>query len=126
MLHRIERISEQGARPATRLQHPAQALPQTLPKVMRGFGRPCRGQGQVLGTLVRQTAQHLVDLGGGMATWAQEAKALLPQDTHLREAQRQRLLGALEAASDAHRQSATQSQRLTQGHQLGQCQIVNA
>src|SRR5207249_9196747 len=83
-------------------------------------------QGKVLVTLVRQTEQHLLDLGGGIATWSQEAKALLHQDTHLREAQRQRLLRDLEAASDAHRQIAKQSQRLTQGKKLGQCKIVNA
>ena len=126
MLHLLERISEQCARPATRLKHPAQDLHQTLHKVMRGFGRQCRGQGKVLVTLVRQTEQHLLDLGGGIATWSQEAKALLHQDTHLREAQRQRLLRDLEAASDAHRQIAKQSQRLTQGKKLGQCKIVNA
>jgi Transposase DDE domain len=126
MLHLIERISEQCARPATRLKHPAQELHQTLHKVMRGFGRQCRGQGKVLVTLVRQTEQHLLDLGGGIATWSQEAKALLHQDTHLREAQRQRLLRDLEAASDAHRQIAQQSQRLTQGKKLGQCKIVKA
>ena len=73
MLHLIERISAQCARPATRLKHPAQELHQTLHKVMRGFGRQCRGQGKVLVTLVRQTEQHLLDLGGGIATWSQEA-----------------------------------------------------
>jgi hypothetical protein len=126
MLHLIERISAQCARPATRLKHPAQELHQTLHKVMRGFGRQCRGQGKVLVTLVRQTEQHLLDLGGSIATWSQEATALLHQDTHLREAQRQRLLRDLEAASDAHRQITKQSQRLTQGKKLGQCKIVNA
>jgi hypothetical protein len=126
MLPLIERISEQCARPATRLKHPAQDLPQPLPQVMRGFGRPCRGHGQVLVTLVRQTAQHLLDLGGGIATWSQEAKALLHQDPHLRAAQRQRLWCDLEAASDAPRQSAKQAQRLTQGTKLGQCKSVHA
>lgn len=126
MLHLIEQISAQCALPATRLKHPAQDLHQTLLKVMRGFGRQCRGHGKVFVTLVRQTEQHLLDLGGAIATWSQEAKALLHQDTHLREAQRQRLVRALEAASDAHRQIAKQSQRLTQGKKLGQCKIVNA
>jgi len=126
MLHLIERISEQCAFPATRLKHPAQELHQALHKVMRGFGRQCRGQGKVLVALVRQTAQHLLELGGAIALWSQEAQALLHQDTHLREAQRQRLLRDLEAASDAHRQIAKQSQRLTQGKKLGQCKIVHA
>jgi hypothetical protein len=126
MLHLIEQISAQCALPATRLKHPAQDLHQTLRKVMRGLGRQCRGQGQVFVTLVRQTAQHLWDLGGALATWSHEAKALLHQDTHLCEAQRQRLVRDLEAASDAHRQSVKQSQRLTQGKKLGQCKIVKA
>ena len=93
---------------------------------MRGFGRPCRGQGKVFVTLVRQTERHLLDLGGAIETWTQETKALLHHTASLRETQRQRLLRDLEAASDAHRQIATQSQRLTQGKRLEHGKIVNA
>ena len=70
--------------------------------------------------------KQLLDLGGSIATWAQEAKELLYQDPHLREAQRERLRRDLEAASDAHRHIAKQSHRLTQGKKLAQCKIVNA
>ena len=93
---------------------------------MRSFGRQCRGQGKVFVTLVRQTEQHLLDLGRNIETWGQDAKAFLHQDSSLSQAQRERLLRDLEAASDAHRQIAKQSQRLTQGKKLAQCKIVNA
>jgi hypothetical protein len=93
---------------------------------MRGFGRQCRGQGKVFVSLVRQTEQHLLDLGHGIEAWAQQATAFLPQDTTLSQPQRERLLRDLEAASAAHRHIAKQSQRLTQGKKLTQCKIVNA
>jgi hypothetical protein len=104
----------------------ALALHQSLQKVMRSFGRQCRGQGKVFVTLVRQTERHLLELGEPLETWTQKAKDLLHQDTKLREAQRQHLLRDLEAASDVHRQVVTQSQRLTQGKKLSQFKIVNA
>jgi len=93
---------------------------------MRGFGRQCRGQGKIFVKLVRQTERHLLERGDSIETWTQQAKALLHQDPHLAEAQRQRLLRDLEAASDAHRQIVKQSQRLTPGKKLNQCKIVNA
>jgi hypothetical protein len=108
------------------LNQQARELRQTLHKVMRGFGRQCRGQGTVFVTLVRQTERHLWDLGGAMETWTQETKALLHHTASLRETQRQRLLRDLEAASEAHRQIAKQSQRLTHGTRLEHCKIVKA
>lgn len=93
---------------------------------MRGFGRQGRGQGKVFVTLVRQTEKQLLELGGSIATWSQEAKDLLDQAPHLSEVQRGRLLRDLEAASDAHRHIVKQSQRLTQGKKLPQYTIVNA
>src|ERR1043166_892781 len=93
---------------------------------MRGFGRQCRGQGKVFVTLVRQTEKQLLDLGGSLATWAQEAQDLLHQTSHLDEARRGRLLRDLTAASAAHRHITKQSQRLTQGKALSQYKIVNA
>ena len=104
----------------------ARELHQSLQTVMRSFGRQCRGQSKVFVKLVRQTEQHLLDLGEPIETWTQEAKDLLHQDTELSEAQRQHLLRDLEAASEAHRQVVKQSQRLTQGKKLGQFKIVNA
>jgi len=99
---------------------------QSLQKVMRSFGRQCRGQGKVFVKLVRQTEQRLLDLDESIETWTQQAKDLLHQDAELSEAQRQHMLRDLEAASDAHRQVVKQSQRLTQGKKLGQFKIVNA
>lgn len=93
---------------------------------MRSFGRQCRGQGRVFVTRVRQTERHLLELGDAIETWTQQAKDLLHQEPHLGEAQRQRLLRDLEAASDAHRQITKPSQRLTQGKKLSQFKIVNA
>jgi Transposase DDE domain len=93
---------------------------------MRGFGRQCRGHGKVFVTLVRQTEKQLLELGGSMATWAQEAQDLLSQASHLDEARRRRLLRDLAAASDAYRHITQQSQRLTQGKPLTQYKIVNA
>jgi hypothetical protein len=104
----------------------ARTLQHDLHKVMRRFGRQCRGQGKVFVKLVRQTEQCLLEVGGAIETWAQEAQVLLHQDTQLREAQRQRLLRDLEMARDAHRQIAKHSQRLTHGKKLSQCKIVNA
>ena len=93
---------------------------------MRGFGRQCRGQGKVFVKLVRQTERKLLELGDSIELWSQKAKELLCQDTNLSEAQRERLLRDLESASDAHRQIAKQSQRLTRGKKLSQFKIVNA
>ena len=93
---------------------------------MRGFGRQCRGQGQVFVTLVRRTAKPWLDLGGSLATWAQEAQDLLHQTSHLDEARRGRLLRDLTAASEAHRPITKPSQRLTQGKARSQDKIVKA
>ncbi len=93
---------------------------------MRSFGRQCRGQGKVFVTLVRQTEKQLLELGGALTTWTQEAKALLEQAPHLSVVQRGRLQRDLEAASDAHRHIVKQSQRLTQGKKLTQYKIVKA
>jgi len=76
--------------------------------------------------LVRHTEKQLLELGGSLGTWAQEAHDFLRQDAQLDEAQRGRLLRDLAAASDAHRQITKQSQRLTQGKPLSQYKIVNA
>jgi len=93
---------------------------------MRSFGRQCRGKRKVFVTLVRQTEKQLLELGGSIATWAQEAQDLLRQSPHVQEAQRRHLLRDLAMASDAHRHITKQSQRLTQGKPLSQYKIVNA
>jgi hypothetical protein len=108
------------------LKPAAQDLRQQLQKIMRGFGRQCRGQGKVFVTLVRQTEKQLLEVGDALATWAQEAHELLGQGSHLSEGQRGRLQRDLHAAQEAHRHIVKQSQRLTQGKKLPHAKIVNA
>jgi hypothetical protein len=103
-----------------------QELNQRLKKVLRGFGRQCRGQGKVFVKLVRDTARHLFALGEPIAIWTQQAREYLHQDRLRSYAQRERLLRDLEATSAAHRHITKQSQRLTQGKKLAHCKIVKA
>jgi hypothetical protein len=93
---------------------------------MRSFGRQCRGQGKVFVKVVRETERHLFTLGAPLEAWTAPARADLHQDQGRSQAQRERLLRDLEAASAAHRDIAQQSQRLTQGTKLAHCTIVNA
>jgi hypothetical protein len=89
-----------------------QQLHHDLAKIMRRFGRQCRGQGKVFVPLVRQTETQLLVTGspvGGLARAAQE-----------------RLATQLTGALAAHHQIVTQSRRLTQGKLLTQGKIVNA
>ena len=120
------KIARQCGARTPQLTSPAEELQGHLQKVMRGFGRQCRGQGKVFVKLVRQTERQLLELGHPIEGWSQQAQELLDQDTHVSEAQRERLLRDLEAASDAHRQITRQSQHLTQGKKLSQFNIVNA
>lgn len=108
------------------MSHQAQELSEALKKVMRRFGRQCRGQGKVFVKLVRATERHLLALGEPIEAWTQQATECLHQDRVRSQAQRARLLRDLEATRIAHRQITKQSQRLTQGKKLSQCKIVNA
>jgi hypothetical protein len=108
------------------LSQQAQALSQSLHKVMRGFGRQCRGQGKVFVKLVRETERHLLALGDPIEAWSQHARESLHQDRVRSQSQRERLLRELEVTSTAHRHITKQSQRLTQGKKLAHCKIVNA
>jgi len=116
----------QGAPPAQAVSQQARELSQVLQKVMRSFGRQCRGQGTVFVKLVRETEGHLFVLGHPIEAWSQQARECLHQDRVRRQAQRERLLRDLEATHTAHRHITQQSQRLTQGKKLAQCKIVNA
>ena len=93
---------------------------------MRSFGRQCRGQSKVFVRLVRETERHLLTLGEPLEAWTEQARQGLSQDSTRSQAQRERLLRDLEAASAAHRHITKQSQRLTQGKKLAHCKIVNA
>jgi hypothetical protein len=51
----IARIAQRCSRRTTQVQRQAHSLQQEITKVMRGFGRQCRGHGHVLVKLVRHT-----------------------------------------------------------------------
>jgi hypothetical protein len=93
---------------------------------MRGFGRSCRGQGQVFVKLVRHTEQQLLTRGEPIKTFALKARERLEQTLTLREAQRQRLTLALTTAMSHHEDIRKQSTRLTQGKKLSHSKLVNA
>jgi Transposase DDE domain len=93
---------------------------------MRCFGRQCRGQGRVFVHLVRHTEQKLLALGEPITALGQQAQHLLGQATTLRAAQRTRLTEAFTAALHSHADVRKQSTRLTQGHKLLRCKLVNA
>ena len=116
----------QGAPPAQAVSQQARELSQVLQKVMRSFGRQCRGQGKVFVKLVRETEGHLLVLGHPIEAWSQQARECLHQDRVRRQAQRERRRRDLEATHTAHRHITQQSQRLTQGKKLAQCKIVHA
>ena len=93
---------------------------------MRGFGRPCRGQGRVFVTLVRHTERQLLALGQPIQALGPQAQQLLDQANDLQDSQRQRLTRELNAAMDAQEHIRKPSGRLTQGKKLSHCQIVKA
>jgi hypothetical protein len=108
------------------LKTQAQEQLQDLAKVMRRFGRPCRGQGKVFVQLVRQTETHLLTTGAPVVTLAQTAQAQVQTAPELTEDQRAHWDVTLTLALLAHQQIVTQSRRLTHGKPLTQCKIVNA
>ena len=119
-------MAQRCSRRASRLRGQAQNLQQELQKVMRGFGRQCRGQGRVFVTLVRQTERQLLALGQPIHALGQQAQQLLDHTNNLQAAHRQRLTSTLNAAMHAQEHIRKQSGRLTQGKKLSHCKIVNA
>ena len=122
----IEDITQQCSRRATGLTRQAQELHQELKKVMRCFGRQCRGQGQVFVQLVRQTEHKLLQLGEPITALGQRAQHLLDQATTLSDAQRPRIAEAFNAALSRHTHIRKQSTPLTHGQTLRHCKLVNA
>ncbi len=108
------------------MQIQVEDLKQSLSKVMRSFGRSCRGQGKVFVKLVRQTEQQLLDVGQDITTLGQQAQTCLEQTTTLNETQRERLSEELFTAMCHHEQIRQQSKRLTQGKKLCHFKVVNA
>ena len=103
-----------------------QQLQQDLEKLMRRFGRQCRGMGKVFVTLVRQTERQLLEIGQQVLPLARATQECLHGAPELSEEQRARLDTQLTAALEAHQRIAHQSRRLTQGKALPYCKIVNA
>jgi len=103
-----------------------QQLQQDLEKLMRRFGRQCRGMGKVFVTLVRQTERQLLEIGQQVLPVARATQECLHGAPELSEEQRARLDTQLTAALEAHQRIAHQSRRLTQGKALPYCKIVNA
>jgi len=93
---------------------------------MRGFGRQCRGQGNVFVKLVRQTERQLLEAGSALVQLATDAQQHLQQAPQGSAAVGERLVRDLSQALQAHHQIAKQSRHLTQGKRLPQCKIVNA
>jgi Transposase DDE domain len=125
-LELINGIAQRCCHRAPHLRTQAQSLQQELKKVLRSFGRQCRGQGRVFVKLVRQTERQLLALGAPIPALGQQAQQLLAQAHALNEAQRERLAAELTAALGAHEHIRTQSGRLTQGKKLTHWKIVNA
>jgi hypothetical protein len=108
------------------LQAQAQPLPHDLQKIMRRFGRQCRGMGNVLVTLGRQTETPLLARGRHVLPLARAVQERLHGMPQLREDQRAHLHTRLTAALEAHQWIESQSRRLTQGQALRHGNIVNA
>lgn len=119
-------IAEQCTTQGAALKAQAQQQLQELAKVMRRFGRQCRGQGHVFVSLVRQTETHLLTTGEAVSALASTAQAQLQSASQLTEDQRARWDTTLTLALVAHQQITTQSRRLTHGKPLTRCKIVNA
>ena len=108
------------------LRRQPEHLQQELKKIMRGFGRQCRGQGRVFVTLVRHTERQLLALGQPIQALGQQAQQLLDHANDLQDAHRQRWTSELHAAMKTQEHIRKQSERLTQGKKLSHCKIVNA
>jgi hypothetical protein len=97
-----------------------------LAKLMRRFGRQCRGQGKVFVSLVRQTELQLLTTGAPVVALARSAQAQVQTASELTADQRARWDTTLTLALLAHQQIVIQSRRLTHGKPLTHCKIVNA
>jgi len=108
------------------LKSDARGVHHQLQKVMRTFGRRCRGQQRVFVTWVRQTERQLLEVGHWVGPLALQAGLYLYEDTHLEEPQRQRLQQQLSQVTQAYERIEQQSRRLIHGKKLPHAKIVNA
>lgn len=119
-------ITAQYSATGTTLKDHVQQLQHDLGKIMRRFGRQCRGQGKVFVTLVRQTEQALLEAGQQVLPLARAAQARVQSQAPLAPALRERWNAQLQEAIAVHQRVASQSRRLTAGKPLAHCKIVNA
>ena len=110
----------------SQLKTRAVGLKDDLTKIMRSFGRTCRGNGKVLVKLVRQTEQQLLEVGQQVTPLALAAQLHLQEVRPLTETQKARLDQQLHVAIRAHEKIEKQSRRLVHGKAVGHCKIVNA
>jgi hypothetical protein len=126
VLQVITHLTDQCAATGTALTAQAQRRQDALAKIMRRFGRQCRGQGKVFVSLVRQTETQLLESGQPVVGLARAVQECVQGAAHLTEDQQGRLATQLTGALAAHHQIVTQSRRLTTGKTLTQCKIVTA
>ena len=108
------------------LKRDAQLIHHQLQKVMRTFGRGCRGQQRVFVSWVRQTERQLLEVGHVVGPLALQSGLYLYEDTRLEARQRQRLQQQLSQATQAYERIEQQSRRLIHGKKLPYAKIVNA
>ena len=125
-LQLVEQTAQQVAQGTTALKAQASGLQRDLQKLMRRFGRQCRGQGKVFVTLVRQTEKHLLEVGEEVGPLARAAQQCVHEAPSLAEEVRTRLDTKLTAAIEAHQGIEKPSRRLTQGKKLSHYKIVKA
>jgi len=126
VLQVVAHIADQTAAGATALQGQAGQLHHDLQKLMRGFGRQCRGKGNVCVTLVRQTEKSVLEVGQQVLPLALAAQERLRSARQLAETQRARLDTTLTAAIEAHPRLEKHSRRLTTGKALTHAKLVKA
>lgn len=107
------------------LQQESATLHHELSKVMRTFGRQCRGKRKVFVTWVRHTERQLLQVGEAWVPLALSAQLYLHEIEALSAAQKARLERRLEDAVEAHQRIEAQSRRLVHGKGLLHCKIVN-
>ena len=122
----VTSLTEHCAGTGTAVKVQAQHLQHDRAKILRRFGRQCRGQSKVFVSVVRQTETQLLTTGSPVVGLARAAQAQGQSAAQLTAAQRQRWDTQLTVALAAHQQIATPSRRLTNGKTLPQCKIVNA
>ncbi len=108
------------------LRRDAQSIHHALQKVMRAFGRSCRGPGKVLVQKVRETERQLLEVGQFVGPLALKATLNLYEDTRLEEKQQERLMASLRQATQHYDLIEQQSRRLIHGKKLPHAKIVNA